>query len=105
MGVVWAPEVRVDLPHERSSSVPVRFRQGPGRRRAQPGDKILSASGEICYPRKYTSEEKIRILLEGFRRAVTVNDLCRREGIKPHSYYSWTKDYGIQSQPMVHLYR
>ena len=43
--------------------------------------------------RKYTSEEKIRIVLEGFRREVTVNDLCRREGIKPHSYYSWTKEY------------
>ena len=36
--------------------------------------------------RKYTPEEKIRIVLEGFRREVTVNDLCRREGIKPHSY-------------------
>ena len=33
--------------------------------------------------RKYTPEEKIRIVLEGFRREVTVNDLCRREGIKP----------------------
>ena len=36
--------------------------------------------------RKYTPEEKIRIVLEGFRREVTVNDLCRREGIKPDSY-------------------
>ena len=36
--------------------------------------------------RKYTPEEKIRIVLEGFRREVTVSDLCRREGIKPHSY-------------------
>ncbi len=43
--------------------------------------------------RKYTSEEKIRIVLEGFRREVTVSDLCRREGIKPHSYYSWTKEF------------
>ena len=43
--------------------------------------------------RKYTSEDKIRIVLEGFRREVTVNDLCRREGIKPHSYYSWTKEF------------
>ena len=43
--------------------------------------------------RKYTPEEKIRIVLEGFRREVTVNDLCRREGIKPHSYYSWTKEF------------
>ncbi|GAH63606.1 unnamed protein product [marine sediment metagenome] len=47
--------------------------------------------------RKYTPEEKIRIVLEGFRREVTVNDLCRREGIKPHSYYAWTKGYRIQS--------
>ncbi len=30
--------------------------------------------------RKYTPEEKIRIVLEGFRREVTVSDLCRREG-------------------------
>jgi len=43
--------------------------------------------------RKYTPEEKIRIVLEGFRREVTVNDLCRREGIKPHSYYAWTKEF------------
>ena len=43
--------------------------------------------------RKYTSEEKIRIVLEGFRREVTVSNLCRREGIKPHSYYAWTKEF------------
>ena len=43
--------------------------------------------------RKYTPEEKIRIVLQGFRREVTVNDLCRREGIKPHSYYAWTKEF------------
>ena len=30
--------------------------------------------------RKYTPEEEIRIVLEGFRREVTVSDLCRREG-------------------------
>ena len=33
------------------------------------------------------------MVLEGFRREVTVNDLCRREGIKPHSYYAWTKEF------------
>jgi transposase len=43
--------------------------------------------------RKYTPEEEIRIVLEGFRREVTVADLCRREGIKPHSYYAWTKEF------------
>ena len=40
--------------------------------------------------RRYSSEEKTRIVLEGFRHEVTVKDLCQREGIKPHSYYSWT---------------
>ena len=43
--------------------------------------------------RKYTPEEKIRIVLEGFRREVTVNELCRREGIKPAAYYAWTKEF------------
>ena len=43
--------------------------------------------------REYSPEEKIRIVLEGFRPEVTVNDLCRREGIKPHSYYAWTKEF------------
>ena len=43
--------------------------------------------------RKYTAEEKIRIVLEGFRREVTGNEMCRREGIKPHSYYAWTKEF------------
>ena len=43
--------------------------------------------------RRYSRKEKIRIVLEGFRREVTVNGLCRREGIEPHSYYSWNKEY------------
>ena len=40
--------------------------------------------------RKYAPEDKIRIVLEGFRREVTVSDLCRREGIKPGVFYAWT---------------
>jgi transposase len=47
----------------------------------------------IASRRKYTPEEKVRIVLEGFRREVTVNELCRREGIKPGAYYAWTKDF------------
>jgi transposase len=43
--------------------------------------------------RKYTPEEKIRILLEGFRREVAVSDLCRREGIRPGTFYAWTKEF------------
>ena len=32
-------------------------------------------------------------MLEDFHRDVTVNDLCRRDGIEPHSYYAWTKEF------------
>ncbi len=49
----------------------------------------------IVTRRKYTPEEKVRIVLEGFRREVAVKDLCRREGIKPGAYYAWTKDYEL----------
>ena len=47
----------------------------------------------VAARRKYTPEEKVRIVLEGFRREVAVTDLCRREGIKPGAYYAWTKDF------------
>ena len=43
--------------------------------------------------RKYAPEDKIRIVLEGFQREVTVSDLCRREGIKPGVFYAWTKEF------------
>jgi transposase len=43
--------------------------------------------------RKYTPEEKVRTVLEGFRREIAVRDLCRREGIKPGAFYAWTKDF------------
>jgi transposase len=43
--------------------------------------------------RKFTSEEKIRIVLEGFRRDTPIRDLCRREGIRPSTYYAWLKDF------------
>ncbi len=43
--------------------------------------------------RKFTAEEKIRIILEGFRRDTPIRDLCHREGIKPSTYYAWLKDF------------
>ena len=42
---------------------------------------------------EYAPEDKIRIVLEGFRREVTGSDLCRREGIKPGVFYAWTKEF------------
>ena len=43
--------------------------------------------------RKFTTEEKIRIVLEGFRRDTPIRDICRREGIRPSTYYAWLKDF------------
>jgi transposase len=43
--------------------------------------------------RRFTAEEKIRIVLEGFRRDIPIRDLSRREGIRPSTYYAWLKDF------------
>ena len=43
--------------------------------------------------RKYSSEEKIRIVLEGLRGEESVAELCRREGISSNLYYKWTKEF------------
>ncbi len=33
--------------------------------------------------KKYTSEEKIRIVLEGLRGEESISEICRQEGIAP----------------------
>lgn len=43
--------------------------------------------------KKFTAEEKIRIVLGGMKRDMSVAELCRREGIPSAAYYSWTKDF------------
>jgi len=43
--------------------------------------------------RKFFAEDKIRIVLEGFRKEMPVSDLCRREGLSSALYYSWLKDF------------
>ena len=43
--------------------------------------------------RKFSSEEKIRIVLEGLRGQIPVSELCRREGISPTLYYRWSKGF------------
>lgn len=41
--------------------------------------------------RKWTSADKLRIVLAGMQAEVDVADLCRREGINPTQYYGWRK--------------
>ena len=43
--------------------------------------------------RRITSEEKIRIVLEGLKGEESIAEICRREGIAPSMYYKWSKGF------------
>jgi transposase len=43
--------------------------------------------------RRFSCEEKIRIVLEGLRGEESIAELCRREGISPNLYYNWSKEF------------
>jgi transposase len=43
--------------------------------------------------RKFTAEEKIRIVLEALRGEIPISDICRREGIAVSLYYKWSKEF------------
>ncbi len=43
--------------------------------------------------RKFSADEKIRIVLEGLRGELSISELCRREGIAASVYYKWSKDF------------
>jgi transposase len=43
--------------------------------------------------RKFTADEKIRIVLEALRGESPISDICRREGIAVSMYYKWSKEF------------
>ena len=43
--------------------------------------------------KNYSSEDKIRIIIEGMRGEVSIAELCRQEGIAQGNYYKWSKDF------------
>ena len=43
--------------------------------------------------RRFTAEEKIRIVLEGLRGEIPITGLCRKEGIQSSIYYKWSKAF------------
>ena len=43
--------------------------------------------------KRHSSEEKIRIVLDGLRGEHSVAELCRREGIAESLYYNWSKEF------------
>ncbi|MGA7012387.1 MAG: IS3 family transposase [Pseudolabrys sp.] len=43
--------------------------------------------------KRYSAEEKIRIVLDGLRGERSIAELCRHEGIAEGLYYSWSKEF------------
>jgi len=43
--------------------------------------------------RRFSADEKIRIVLEGLRGEISISELCRREGIAASIYYKWSKAF------------
>ena len=43
--------------------------------------------------RRFSAEEKIRIVLAGLRGEDSIAELCRQEGIAQSQYYSWSKEF------------
>jgi transposase len=43
--------------------------------------------------RHYSSEDKIRIVLDGLRGEDSIAELCRKEGIAQGLYYTWSKEF------------
>ena len=43
--------------------------------------------------RKFSADEKIRMVLEGLRGEIPITELCRKEGIQPSIYYKWSKAF------------
>ena len=43
--------------------------------------------------RRFTSDEKIRIVLEGLKGEESIAAICRKEGISPNLYYNWSKSF------------
>ena len=67
------------------------MRQTNGTRKS-PGEKIVKDIKRATR-KQYSSEEKIRIVLDGLRGEVSIAELCRREGISQGIYYKWSKDF------------
>ena len=60
--------------------------------RTSPGEKIVKDIKRATR-KHYSSEEKIRIVLDGLRGEDSIAELCRREGLSQGIYYKWSKDF------------
>jgi len=67
------------------------MRQKPGTR--TPSSKRVIKDIRRKTRRNFSSEEKIRIVLDGLRGEDSIAELCRREGIAQSLYYTWSKEF------------
>jgi transposase len=67
------------------------MRQKPGTLKP-PAEKVVKDIRRRTR-KQHSSEEKIRIVLEGLRGEESIAELCRREGIASSLYYSWSKEF------------
>ena len=67
------------------------MRQKSGRDK-EPAEKVVKDIRRATR-RRFSAEEKIRIVLEGLRGEDSIAELCRREGIAQSLYYSWSKEF------------
>ena len=91
-------------------SEPMRHIWGENKERLSPSSTISSTEDDMARKKvstaeetvrnirrktrkKYSGEEKIRIVLEGLRGEETITALCRREGISESVYYRWSKEF------------
>ena len=61
--------------------------------RTSPGEKIVKDIKRATR-KHYSSEEKIRIVLDGLRGEDSIAELCRCEGLSQGIYYKWSKGAG-----------
>ncbi len=58
----------------------------------EPAEKVVQNIRRATRKR-YSAEEKIRIVLEGLRGEDSIAELCRREGVSQNLYYRWSKEF------------
>jgi transposase len=64
-----------------------------GKTRSAETARALLRRAKRATRRRFSAEDKVRILLEGIRGELAVAELCRREGMHPAAYYKWLKDF------------
>jgi transposase len=64
-------------------------KSGPGK---APAEQVLKDIRRQTR-RKYSAEERNRIVLEGLRGEENISELCRRGGIAASMYYGWSKEF------------